>query len=1099
MNLSPFSRAMLRAGTCALGIALALPVTAADETGAAASAQPQPEPATKPADEEPGTSNDVASTNEIVVRSGRIRGQLVVDQAPLLQLDETQISAEGVTSIADLIAQISARTGSARGRGGGGQPVILVNGIRIGSFREFANYPPEALAKVEVFPEEVAQRFGFPPDRRVINLVLKDKYSNRQIDLEYEMPTRGGYSRNEQQFGLLKIANGGRINANLQVQDTNLLTEAERGIRQTAGSISTVAGDPDQAVYRSLLADTLGIEGNVSWAKAIIESGTALSANLNYKRDESRSLDGLNSIVLTAPGGASAVRTFGAETPLARRSATDTLSAAGSLNKPVNNFRLTSTFDASLAETTTEIDRRLTPQQLAVFSNAAAAGTLALNGPLPANTANGFDTARSRVITASTLNTLQGPIVTLPAGDLLATFDVRLDWQKIESSDTRTASATDLTRRNLSTGVNLVVPLTSRRDEVAGALGDFTLNLQAGIDSYSDFGTLGDWNAGVTWKPFSKLDLSATYIWREVAPTLNALGAPQIDTFNVPVFDFVRGETALATVRTGGNPNLPAETQRDWKFAANWELPFWENTRLTVEYIRNRSSDVVSAFPQVTSEIEAAFPGRIVRAPRQPGEAVGRLLSVDRRSVSFASTKSDRLQFTLSTNGSIGAPAGGGFGGGGFGGGGGGGPRSGGGAGGGAMIIGGPPAGARPAGAPPMGAPGGGGSFAPSPMQREQFLAFRTRLCADDGLAFMQKLVAAVDSGADISADFPGIDTKALGPMLARFRGADGKIDSARLEQFRSRICSIDPALLGGAPGAAGGGGPRMVMQGGPGAPGGAPSAAGGMPSGFAAFRERACGTNGTEAIAALVAKIDRGEDVSAELPGIDPAFIKLALDRSRRPDGTIPPEAIAQFQQRFCAAAPAPAPGGAPAAGTGAAGGGAPAGGPAFNPLAAGRQFQGWRYFANLVHTIELANEILIAPGLAPLDQLDGQATSAFGQPRNSSRLEVGLFGKGMGFRLSGVYTGSTRLDGSGLPGSTDIIFDDIVTFNLRVFTNLGEMVGKNEGLLKDLRVSLIADNLFDAQRKVRDSSGNTPVNYQPFVIDPLGLYVGIDIRKLF
>jgi iron complex outermembrane receptor protein len=58
---------------------------------------------------------------------------------------------------------------------------------------------------------------------------------------------------------------------------------------------------------------------------------------------------------------------------------------------------------------------------------------------------------------------------------------------------------------------------------------------------------------------------------------------------------------------------------------------------------------------------------------------------------------------------------------------------------------------------------------------------------------------------------------------------------------------------------------------------------------------------------------------------------------------------------------------------------------------------------------------------------------------------------------------------------------------------------VGKNEGVLKDLRVSLIADNLFDAQRKVRDSNGNTPVNYQPFVIDPLGLYVGFDIRKLF
>ncbi len=168
MNLSPLTRASLRAGTCVLALALALPLAAADaERGAASAAtQPQPEPAAQPEPEEPESASDSGAVGEIIVRSGRVRGQLFVDQAPLLQLDETAIAAEGVTSITDLIAQISARTGSARGRGGGGGPVILVNGIRIGSFREFANYPPEALAKVEVFPEEVAQRFGFPPDRR---------------------------------------------------------------------------------------------------------------------------------------------------------------------------------------------------------------------------------------------------------------------------------------------------------------------------------------------------------------------------------------------------------------------------------------------------------------------------------------------------------------------------------------------------------------------------------------------------------------------------------------------------------------------------------------------------------------------------------------------------------------------------------------------------------------------------------------------------------------------------------------------------------------------------------------------------------------------
>ncbi|WP_143738139.1 hypothetical protein [Erythrobacter donghaensis] len=1083
MNLSPLSRAALRAGTCALALSLFPAPAISAPAPAAAAAQPQPELANQPKEEELDSASDVvpAADKEIIVRSGRLRGQLFVEQAPLLQLDEEAIAAEGVTSITDLIAQISARTGSARGRGGGGQPVILVNGIRIGSFREFANYPPEALARVEVFPEEVAQRFGFPPDRRVINLILKDNYSNRQLDFELEAPSRGGYVRNEQRVGTLRIADGGRINASVQLEDTTLLTEAERNIIQTEGSQSDVAGDPDQAEYRSLLADTFGLDANVSWAKAIIDSGTSLSANLNYARNESRSLDGLNTVALTGPDGDTAFRTFGADTPLSRRTSSDTVSAAGSINQPINAFRLTSTFDGAYSESATEIDRRLRSDQLQVFRDAAAAGTLAITGSLPSDTDNGFDLARSKIISTETQTTLEGPLALLPAGEVLATFDLGFDWKRIESNDTRSLTGSELTRRRISTGANVVVPLTSTRDEFLDALGDFTLNLQAGLENLSDFGTLGDWNAGITWRPTDGLDLSATYIWRESAPSISALGNPQIDNLNVPVFDFVRGETVLATVRTGGNPDLPAETQRDWKFSANWELPFWENSRLAVDYIRNRSDNVVSGFPQITSEIEAAFPGRVTRAaPDNPGE-IGRLIAVDRRSVSFAQTKADRLQFTLSTSGSIGAPAEGegGLGGGGRG-------RFGGGGGGGAPAAAAPaaqpaPPTTGPAATPPAGGRPGGGMFgggaAPTPEQREQFMAFRTRLCADDGQAFLERLVAAIDSGADISAEFPGIDTARLAPMLARVRAADGTVDTDRLAQFRTRICSMDPAMMGAGRGPGSGG------------QGGAPAE---IPPQRAAFRERACGPEGATAIAELIAKIERGEDVSAELPGVDPAFIKMAIDRSRRPDGTIPPEALAQFQQRFCAAAPA----GQGAGGPPAAGGGAPAGGPAFNPLA-GRQFQGWRYFANLTHTIELANEVLIAPGIAPLDQLDGQATGAFGQPRHSSRLEAGLFGKGIGFRLSGIYTGETRLDGA--VGTSDLFFDDIVTFNLRIFANMGEVTGKNEGLLKDFRVSLIADNVFDAQRRVRDSAGETPINYQPFVIDPLGLYLGIDLRKLF
>ena len=665
----------------------------------------------------------------------------------------------------------------------------------------------------------------------------------------------------------------------------------------------------------------------------------------------------------------------------------------------------------------------------------------------------GVDIANRRTITTESLTTVRGPIAYLPGGELTATFDFGADWRRIESDDTRSQTAAQLTRRRLSSGANLVIPITSRREGFADALGSFTLNLQAGFEDLSDFGILGDYTASLSWAPFDNLDLSASYIVREVAPSLSDLGNPQVVNLNTPVFDFTTGETVLATVITGGNPDLLAETQRDWKFAANWELPFWDGTRFTVEYIRNRSDDVTSGFPQITSETEAAFPDRIVR------DANGTLVQVDRRSVTFAETRADRLQFGLFFRGSIGGndeERGGSSG------------RGGGGG------------NSRPQGGPPPGAGGQGGppSGGPSDEERAAFMQVRERICADDGLEVLTRLAQAIANGEDLSDTIPGFDAQRFERMLDRVRGDDGQIDPEKLAEFRTRICSIDPAAMRGM-----GRGPGAGQGDGQGRPDGAPPA-GPMGEGFAAFRALACAEDGEAKLRALIARIDAGEDVSDELPGFDPNMAGFIIDRLRNEDGTISSEKIAAMRERFCSAE----------GGQGGQQGGGPPGG--FNPLA-GRNFSGFRYFVSLNHTIELENTILIAPGLAPLDQLDGDATGAFGLSRHSSRLEAGIFGSGVGMRLSARYTGTAKLNGT--TGSSDLFFDDLATFDLRVFANVGELAGKDEGLLDNLRISLRADNVFDARRRVVDANGDTPINYQPFLIDPIGRYVGIDIRKLF
>lgn len=1057
MTLSRLPRTVLMTG--AATYALCAATLAAQQTEPAPSASEQVE------DADPG---------DIVVQGQRLRGQLDVEQAPLLELGEQEIAAEGVASIGELVTQISTQTGSSRGRGGGGRPIILVNGIRPGSFRELFQYPPEALAKAEVFPEEVAQRFGFPPDRRVINLILKENYRNAEVEFEFEGPSRGGNYTREQELGYLQIANGGRINVNLEANDTSLLTENERDIIQTPSSVSLVPGDPDQAPFRSLVSDSRGLEANISWAKAFLESGTSVSANANYSRSDARSVQGLNSVTLTGPVGNSAFRTFGEENPIEQVVAEDSFAVSGSVNTPVNGFKLTATFDGSFSERETQFDQLFDTSDLI---EAASIGDLALDAPLPSSFETGLNVANRRTMTAQSLTTLRGPLAQLPGGELTATFDLGLDWDRIESDDTRTNLPAELTRRRISTGANLSIPITSRREGFADALGSITLNLQAGFEDLSDFGLLGDYTAGLTWAPFDNLDLTATYIFREVAPSLSALGDPQVVNFNLPVFDFVNGETVLADVTTGGNPDLLAETQRDWKFAANWELPFWQGARFQVEYIRNRSDDVVSGFPQITPEIEAAFPDRITR------DAGGTLIALDRRQVTFAETKADRLNFSLNLRGSIGGgrrgnerggPPGAGRGG-----------RPGGAAsGGGDPPPGvGRPASAAPAGGPPAaGNPSSGGGD-----RRAAFMQFRARICADDGLDVLTRLATAIANGEDLSGMFPGGTPQRLARMANRAKGEDGQIDPQRLEAIRTQICSMDPsAIRSGVRGGIRGG------EGGP--PAGAPGG-----EGFTALRNLVCADDGEARLRDLVARIERGEDVSDVLPGFDPNMASFMIDRIRNADGTLSSERIAGLRERLCAAQ------GDGAQGEGTQGEGRPAGGPprggppgGFNPLARGN-FTGFRYFVSLNHTIELANEILIAPGLAPLDQLDGQSTNFLGQPRHNTRLEAGLFGRGMGMRLSGRYTGKTRLDGSGAPDASAIFIDDQFTFDLRLFANIDQLTGSKSTLLKNVRVSIRADNVFDTQLRVEDETGQTPLTYQPFLIDPVGRFIGIDIRKLF
>jgi iron complex outermembrane receptor protein len=587
---------------------------------------------------------------EILVVAERVKGQVDAPQAPIATFDETEIGALGASSLTDVLSRISPQTGSGRGRGGG-MPVVLVNGQRITNFREMRNFPPEALRRVEVLPEEVALRYGFPANARVVNLILKDKFASRRIEAEYRLPTRGGFNSWELEASQMRIDGPSRFNVTASIEDGSPLFESERPGLISASNLPSVAGDPDPRAFRSLIADTRDIGVNASWTKGLGKDGTggAISLNANASRSDSLSWSGLDLARLADAGGATALRALA--DPLERRGQTTSLQGGAGLNLFPGRWQLSATLDAGHTVNTTRIDRRADTSGLIA---AALAGSLPISGPLPALPSAGFDTARSESNTATALVTMIGRPLLLPAGEVAATFKAGYAFSAIDSSDTRsTAGPVSLRRGDLSAGVNLGIPIASRRENSLAALGDLTLNFSAGYNHLSDFGSLTDWSAGLTWSPVEKLNLQASYLVNEAAPSLSQLGSPANVTFNVPVYDFARGEAVLVTVTGGGNPALRKESQRDLKLGANYELPM-RGSSLLVEYFRNRSDDVSASFPLLTPAIEAAFPGRAAR------DASGRLTGIDQRPVTLAEQTGSRLRWGLNLSGTIGkAPEGG--------------------------------------------------------------------------------------------------------------------------------------------------------------------------------------------------------------------------------------------------------------------------------------------------------------------------------------------------------------------------------------------------------------------------------------------------------
>ncbi|BBB07752.1 TonB-dependent receptor plug domain-containing protein [Sphingopyxis sp. EG6] len=591
-HLSLSARALLLTASAALAWPAMAETDAMPASAAVTAIADQPSAPVVSASSDPEDEYEEIDGDEIVVTAPRLAGQLETDIKAEAELDEAAIASYGVSNVSELLEALAPQTRSGRGRGGG-RPIILINGRRIGGFGEVRNLPPEAIAKVEIFPEEVALQYGYSADERVVNMVLKPNFRQVAVEAEGGVPTQGGRFQSEVEGSFLAIGENGRVNVNAGWEQSTMLTESERGLGPAT---------------RSLLpeSDTYLIDATIQRSL-----NKVTDASINLRLDQTDSLSFLGPVVA------------GGDVPLERDSRSRNLTTTASVNGMLGDWRWSLSGNYGDADQRTFTDRVTGARDRFDSSQQSFGGSANLSGTVTEGWA--------------------GPIRLSMTGSYSG---LRFDSQSERSG---LVTTTDLWRDTPSVFGSLTLPLLDPEYEV-GNIGRMSLTLSGQVANPSDFEALKSWGASLNWGVTDNLSLIASFNNDEAAPGIQQLGAAPLVTPAVTYYDFATGQTVEITTTTGGNPFLLAEQRRDLKLGLNWEVPMIEGLRLSVNYNRNKSNDTANSLPLLTPEIEAAFPGRVTR------DANGVLIALDQRPVNFDQVENSQIRWGLNFGKSFGQP-----------------------------------------------------------------------------------------------------------------------------------------------------------------------------------------------------------------------------------------------------------------------------------------------------------------------------------------------------------------------------------------------------------------------------------------------------------
>lgn len=563
-----------------LGASSATAHTAGDGQPAASSSSPPTAAATAPAAD--------VDDEDVVVIGKPPRGSVIGDIPPVNVLSSRDVRATGATSFDELLDAIAPDIGVARGAGAA-RPLVLLNGRRVSSYRELRDIPIEAVSRVDILPEEVALKYGYPPDQKVVNVVLQNRFVETVAQAAANKAAHDGYTGGGGDLTRIKLTPKLRTTINFHAGTEDILRGSQRSIvEQQYEGVGTGATG-------LLLPPELGVRGTGTWYRALPNDVDA-TLNVEVAHSNGHLLSGLSEQLPAALG---------------RRTLRDSLHLGSSLtgDRKLWHWSVSANGDLDRNRTTTTDEGQL-------FA--------------PGN-------AQSRHAAGDLDATLNGPIFPTPGGsaDITLRAAASGEYLDIEQERFTTPPAGSTSRATATGAASIDIPISHRHSKFS-ALGNLTVNGNAEVNQLSDFGTLTRVGAGANWSPFTNLSLVGSWDHDQRSSSVRQLGDPFVETPGTRMFDFTNGVVTRAAVVTGGNPDLRTNIRDTLDLSAEWQPLQAIDLRLRGDFAHvtiTRPISDITVFP----ELEQAFPDRFVR------DAAGTLLSVDLRPVNFSSAHRDTL------------------------------------------------------------------------------------------------------------------------------------------------------------------------------------------------------------------------------------------------------------------------------------------------------------------------------------------------------------------------------------------------------------------------------------------------------------------------